>query len=166
MIPLLAETPEEVATSYFEKIKSGGLNTVAELMHPDELRKFLDMMTPIVQEGLASEREKRTFRTFEDPKNGGKMRNLDDSQFMNVSMEWLESLQPGLTAMLKNATVEALGHVRENDINHVVLRMKMKNEGVEAEKLSVVSVKDYRGVPKMILTGEMKGIAESLRRKR
>jgi hypothetical protein len=46
------------------------------------------------------------------------------------------------------------------------VRIKTKTEEVEIEKMSVVSVKDFQGVPKMILTGEMKGIAEALRRTR
>src|SRR5882724_6336400 len=51
--PLSAQTPEQVVTSYFEKMKTGGINTVATLMHPDELRKFREMLTPVIEGALA-----------------------------------------------------------------------------------------------------------------
>lgn len=165
-VSLPAQTPEQIVTSYFEKLKTGGINTVAELMHPNELRKFRDMLTPIVEGGLASEEQETLFQKFADPKNPTKMRPLDDSQFMNAFMEWMVSLQPGVTAALKDATVEALGHVREDDIQHVVVRMKMKTRGIEIEKMTVLSVSEYQGVPKLMLTGEIKGMAEALKRNR
>jgi hypothetical protein len=164
--PLCAQTPEQVVTSYFEKMKTGGINTVAGLMHPDELRKFREMLTPVIEGGLNSEGQKALFQKFADPKDATKMRVLDDGQFMNLFMEWVESVQPGVTAALKGATVEALGHVSENDVKHVVVRMKVKSGEIEIEKMSVLSVKDDQGVPKLILTGEMKGMAEALKRKR
>src|SRR4030095_1596037 len=126
-VSLFAQTPEQVATTYFEKLQTGGINTIATLMHPDELRKFREMLTPIVEGGLASKQDRRTFQKFADPNDPGKMRKVDDSQFMNVFMEWVESVQPGLTELLKGATVDALGHVRENDVRHVVVRMKVKS---------------------------------------
>ncbi len=161
-----AETPEEVAANYFAQLKLGGANKVAALMHPDELRKFREMLTPIVESGLASEKERTLFRKFSDPKDASKMKPLNDSEFMNTFMEWVEVVQPGFTATLKSATIETLGHVREKDISHVVVRMKIHADGVDVEKMGVVSVKDYQGKPKMILTGEMKGMAEALKRRR
>jgi hypothetical protein len=67
--PLFAQTPEQVAITYFEKLKTGGINTIAALMHPDELRKFREMLTPVVEGGLASVRDRETFQPFADPKN-------------------------------------------------------------------------------------------------
>jgi hypothetical protein len=165
-LPLLVETPEQVVTAYFEKMKSGGLNTVAVLMHPDELQKFRLMLTPIIEGGLASPQGKQAFQKFADANDPSKLRPLNDSEFMNLFMEWVQNINPGMTAALKDATVEALGHVREKDMKHVVVRMKLKSEGIEIEKMSVISVKDHQGVPKMLLTGEMKGIAEALKRRR
>ena len=162
---MYAETPEEVVSSYFEKLKTGGINTVAALMHPDELRKFREMLTPVIGDGLTSDPAK-TFQKFADPTDPTKIRKLTDAEFMNLFMEWVEAVQPGVTAILKGATVEAIGHIREGEVKHVVVRMKMKSEGIEIEKMSVVSVKDFQGVPKMILTGEMKGMAEALKRRR
>src|SRR5688572_19068878 len=91
---LWAQTPEQVVTSYFEKLKTGGINTVASLMHPDELRKFREMLTPVVEGGLASNQAKR-FQIFADPQEQSKMRRLTDAEFMNVFMEWVETVQPG-----------------------------------------------------------------------
>ena len=165
-VALVAQTPEQVVTAYFDKMKSGGLNTVASLMHPDELRKFRQMLMPVVESSLAADSKDRIFAIFGDPNSPGKMRALDELQFMNVFMELVLKLNPGMDAMLKDAVIQTLGHVRENDIKHVVVRTKMKGEGLEIEQMSVVSVKDYEGVPKLTLTGEMKGLAEALKRRR
>src|SRR5688572_29968085 len=48
-VTVSSQTPEQVVTAYFEKLKSGGINTVAGLMHPEELRKFREMLTPVVE---------------------------------------------------------------------------------------------------------------------
>ena len=40
--------------------------------------------------------------------------------------------------------------------------MSMNMEGIEVEKMSVLRVKDFNGQPKMLLTGEMRGMAEAL----
>ncbi|MEW6304069.1 MAG: hypothetical protein AB1705_11390 [Verrucomicrobiota bacterium] len=160
-----AQTPEEVVAGYFEKIKAGGGNTVAALMHPDELKKFHAMMTPVVEGALASPQAK-AFQKFADPSDPAKKRTMTDAEFMNLFMEWVELVQPGAMAALKGATIEALGHVSEGEVKHVVVRVKVKSEGLEVEKMSVLSVKNFQGVPKLTLTGEMKGIAEALRRRK
>lgn len=162
---LPGETPEDVVTRYFAKLKDGGLNTVASLMHPEELQKFQEMLTPIIESALASN-ESKIFQMFADSKEPSRIRKLSGAEFMNLFMEWIESVKPGVNTIMKDAKVEALGHVREGDIRHVVVKMRMKSEGIEIEKISVVSVKDFHGVPKMILTGEMKGMAEALKRRR
>lgn len=161
-----AETPEQAASSYFEKMKTGGLGSVAGLMHPDELAKFRSMLTPVVEGALASERDRKTFEKFADPKEPGKMRAFDDLQFMTAFMEWVSALQPGLADVMKGATIDTLGHVKEKDLSHVVVRMRMKKDIIEIEKLSVLSFKDYKGTPMMMLTGEMTGMAEALKRQR
>jgi hypothetical protein len=163
---LPAQTPEQVATNYFEKMKAGEMNTVSSLMHPDELRKFHQMLTPVIERGLASDRDNRLFQPFADPQDPTKMRAVDDSQFMSLFMEAVESVQPGINAILKSARVEALGHIRENDVIHVVVRMKLQSQGIEIERMSVLSLKDHQGVPKVMLSGEMKGVAEALKRRR
>jgi hypothetical protein len=163
---LSAETPEQVVSSYFGKLQNGASNTIAPLMHPDELRKFRETMVPIVETGLKSP-QASLFQKFANPEAPSSMRLLTDAEFINIFMEWLEMIQPAMATIIKSATIEPVGHVVEGDLRHVVIRMKVKNtEGVEIEKLNVVTLKDYQGTPKMMMTSEMKGVAESMKRKK
>jgi len=156
------DTPEEVVSRYFEQLASEGIGQVGSLMHPDELRKFRDMMVPIVDQALKTPDQAALFAAFADSSNGQEVRRFTDEGFMNTFMEWVAMMQPGFTDILKNATIETLGHVEEGDVQHVVVRMTMNVEGLEIEKMSVLSVKDFNGQPRMLLTGEMKGIADAL----
>ena len=162
-----AATPEDVIQSYFEKVGREGFGTIAELMHPDELKKFHDMLGPIVSEALGEAGDDaEMFKSFADPTDSKKVATLSDAQFMNTFMAWIEALRPDLRSMIKGAKIETLGHVTEGELSHVVVRMTMSTQGMSVEQLSVMSIRDFQGTPMMILSGEMKGVAESLKRQR
>ena len=156
-------SPEEVIASYFQKVKAEGFGSIADLMHPDELRKFHEMLLPIVTESLAAE-EAPTFKFFAaeaDPKMPAKM---TDAEFMNRFMTWVSESNPALRQIISDASIETLGHVVEGDFKHVVVRMKVSANGIDIDQLSVMTVKDFKGKLLMTLSGEMKGVAESLKR--
>lgn len=164
--PCIAQdTPEAVVDTYFERVASGGINQIGSLMHPDELSKFRSMMAPIVSQALSSPGEAEAFAIFADSSNAQQMKSFSSVAFMNTFMEWIVRMQPGFTEVFKNATVETLGHVIEGEKKHVVVRMTMSVEGIEIEKMTVLSIKDFNGQPRMMLTGEMKGVAEALQQR-
>jgi hypothetical protein len=159
-----AVTPEEVVTKYFERVRADGLGSVADMMHPDELNKLRQMMEPVVAASLAEKDD--TFELFADAADPLKVSAMDDVKFMNTFMTWTTFKVPGVSAALRNASMEALGHVVEGEVKHVVVRSKTKLENVEIEKMSVWSVKDYEGRPMLMMMGDFKGTAEQLRRRR
>lgn len=162
--PAAPKTPEEVVTRYFERIKADGIDTVANMMHPDELKKFKEMLAPVIQDSF--EAGDHTFDLFADAHDASKMGALDDVAFMDTFMTWVTRAVPNLTAAMKGASMQAIGHVVEGDVKHIVVRSKMKVEDMEVEKMSVISVKDHEGTPMMLLTGEIKGVAQQLKRRR
>jgi hypothetical protein len=158
----IGSSPEEVITAYFQKVKAEGFVSIAELMHPHELRKFQDMLLPIVTQSLATE-EVPTFKLFAsgtDPKKPAKM---TDAEFMNRFMTWVSESNPALRQIISGASIETLGHVVEGDFKHVVVRMKMSANGIDIDKLSVMTVKDFEGKTLMTLSGEMRGVADSFK---
>ena len=69
-----AATPEDVVMTYFEKVSSEGLGSIGALMHPEELKKMHDMMTPALEQML-SDGETEAVKEFvdqKDPKKHGK----------------------------------------------------------------------------------------------
>lgn len=166
-LSLGAQTPEEAVSQGFDIIKKEGFAKIAVLMHPDELAKFRAMLGPVVEASLAAEGSKNAavFKVFADPADAKRMAEFTDVAFMETFLDWVQTLQPGMKELMQGATVVTLGHVPEGDTKHVVVRMTMKSMGMEVEKLSVMSVRDYKGKPMLTLMGEMKGIAEAMKQK-
>lgn len=158
-----AETPEDVIRSYVDKIKSDGLGGVAGLMHPDELTKFQNMMSPVIEEALNDSEGRMMFGRFTRSFDEGTLGQLTAEEFMATFLQSLEAIQPQLSEILKSASVEVIGHVNEGDVSHVVARFRTQMGGMEIEKMTVMSTKDYQGSAKMMLSGEIKQMAEVLR---
>jgi hypothetical protein len=159
-------TPEETVRIYFDKIKAEGMGSVAKLTHPDELVKFQQMMAPVVELALQEAEGRRMFGQFSDPADETKPRKLTPEEFMSVFLQWVESVQPQISQALKGSSIDIIGHVKEGEVSHVVTRFRTKMQGLEIEKMSVISTKDHNGVALMTLSGEIKQMAEVLRARR
>lgn len=160
---LRAQTPEDTIRSYIEQVKTGGLGSVAPHMHPDELVKFREMMAPVIDLALEEKEGRAVFGRFSEPSDETKQKKLSPQEFMATFMQCLDAIMPLIAEALKNASADILGHVKEGDVSHVVLRFKSKLNGIEVEKMTVMSTKDYKGAAKMMLSGEIKQMAEAIR---
>src|SRR5262245_50174584 len=116
------DSPEQAVARYYERVKAEGLEHVADLMHPDELKKFREMLEPVIQASL--EKPEQTFAIYADPADAKRVRPLDDTQFMNTFMQWTVKNVPALADGMKGMTFEPLGHVLEGEAKHVVVRVK------------------------------------------
>lgn len=163
---LRAQSPEDAVRLYVDTVKAQGMGSVAALMHPDELAKFQGMMAPVIEMALGEQQGRAVFGRFSDPADETKLRPLNPPEFLSAFLQCIEALQPQLTQIMKVSTVDILGHVKEGDVCHVVTRFRTKYQGMEIEKLSVMSTKDHQGTAKMILSGEIKQMAEVLRARR
>jgi hypothetical protein len=161
-----AETPEEVIRSYMARVKAEGLGGVAGLMHPEDLAKFQTMMRPVIDEALQEKQGRSVFGRFAEKTDETKQRELTREEFMSVFLQCIEGIQPQISEALKASSVEVLGHVKEADVSHVVTRFRTKLQGLEMEKMTVMSTRDYQGTAKMMLSGEVKQMAELLRARR
>lgn len=161
-----AKSPEEVIRSYVERVKADGLGSVASLMHPDELAKFHGMMHPVIDEALADKEGRAVFGRFAENSDDAKQKQLGYEEFMSLFLQCIEAIQPQLSEVLKASSVEVLGHVKEAEVSHVVTRFRTKIRGMEIEKMAVMSTKEYQGTAKMMLSGEIKQMAEVLRARR
>ena len=163
---LHAKTPEEAVRAYTEEVRVGGLSSIAGLMHPDELAKFRAMMSPVIDEALKDKEGRAVFGRFADAPDGTMQKQLNPEQFMATFLKCIEAMQPQLSQILKTSSVDVLGHVKEGDVSHVVTRFRTKVQGMQIEKMSVMSTKDYQGTAKLMLSGEVQQMAEVLRARR
>lgn len=136
---ILRRPPEETIRSYMEKVRADGLGGVAVLMHPEELDTFQKMMTPFIEEALKGRRGADDLRQVcrqrhRAPPQAARSPGVHDD-FLPVH----RGHSAAALAVLKTSTIEVPGHVKEGDTSHVVTRMRAKVEGMEIEKLSVMS---------------------------
>lgn len=162
---IVAQTPEDVVQEYLESVKKDGFSGTVGLMHPEELQKFRQAMGPIVEGGLASRSEAKLFAEFSDPVDPKRMRPLSDFEFMTAYMRWIEAVRPNIAKGMATK-VKTLGHVSEGDVKHVVVRVGLRAGDADIEKVTVFSVKEWKGKYRMLLSAEMKGMAEPPRKNR
>ena len=139
------------------------MGSIGDSMHPDELKKFQKMVSPLVKKALAEGDGAEIFADLADRDDPKRMADWNGKEFMNRFFRGVTRVQPGIEKVLKSAKIDVIGHVNEGEVSHVVVRMTMSTQGIEVEKLSVLSVKKYEGIPMLMLTGEMKGMAQALK---
>lgn len=161
-----AATPEDVTREYFALIKTQGMASIARLTHPDELVKFQNMLQPFIDEALTDLEGQAVFKNFAEPSDPGKPKTMSPRLFMEEFLGWAESTIPHLKQALNSSSMTVIGHVMESDVAHVVTRTKVEVNGLVVEQMGVVSTKDHNGIPMMMLSGEIRNLAQVLRASR
>ncbi len=159
----LATTPEEAVRAYVAQVKAGGLGSAAGHFHPEELAQFRTMMVPVIDEVLKEPDGPSVFGRFAEESDTSKQRELGPEAFMAAFLQSIEALQPAISQALKTFDVEIIGHVKEGEVSHVVGRFKAKIQGVDFEEMTVMSTRDYQGTAKMVLSGDIRRMAEVFR---
>jgi len=162
-LPRLSATPEAAVRAYVAAVKTGGLGSVARLMHPEELAKFQEMMKPVIELALTESEGREVFGRFSDSADETKLRALNSEAFMTTFLESIEALQPEISELLKSAEIEVLGHVKEGVVSHVVTRLRVRARGATLEQMTVMSTRDHEGTERLMLSGEIRQLAEALR---
>jgi aminopeptidase C len=139
------------------------MSGVVPFLHPAEMEKFQAKFTPIVEGALASP-ERADFGYFASDEDPSKLRSMTPQEFMKAFFIWLEKKMPVFNSVAANSKVEALGHVTENDLKHVVVRSTMVMGQLQNEKLTVLTIKDYEGKPMVMLPGELMALEILLKR--
>lgn len=138
--------------------------SIAKMMHPEELRRFQEMMGPLVDVAFTDAEGRELFALFADSADPSKTRQLGAQEFMATFFTWFEKIQPLVVEALANSSFEPIGHVKEGEVAHVVTRSRMKIQEIEIEEMTVISTKDYQGEAMLMLSGEIKQMAEALKR--
>jgi hypothetical protein len=157
-------SPEQLVSLYYEKIGKGDMAALADYMHGEELKKFRDMILPILEEGIKSGEDSEVLKGFTRGDPLEKVQQYSPKEFFRRFLAWITEINPGMTDILKNSTFIPIGHVADGDLIHVVFRMNTKIEGVTITKVSVMSLKKDGAEWKLLLTGEIEGMTKALQR--
>lgn len=159
-----ANSPEAATIAYMDAMTAGELDRMSGLMHPEALASFRGMLQPVVElADSGAEGTNEMLQMFEGVTSLAQLRKLSDAKFFSSFFAGITALQPDLLEVLKDAETEVLGHVEEgDDLAHVVYRMVL-NIGTTMHKTEVVSLRRTKGGWGVLLSGEIEGMAESIR---
>jgi len=139
---IIAKTPAEYLTEYFESLKSKGSAESIDMFHPDEYARF----ATIIRGGLADDLKKNgtasRLNVFADPKDANKLAQMTDKEITKKFFKYLEDRNSGIREMNLNQKVKIIGSVgeKESGIEFVVVRIVIEAPP-RAENVEVFSMR-------------------------
>jgi hypothetical protein len=156
-----AGSPEAFAERYVKALREERWGDAAAMMHPEALAELRAMFAPIVTHPEGGQVGREVFG-LSDP---AAFASTSDTALFAGLLRTVTGESPEFVAVMKNARATWVGHVDEGaDVTHVVYRLHMAYEGIAITKLDVMSLKRSRGEWRAVLKGDVRGIAEALRR--
>jgi len=161
-------SPEELVSLYYLKLGEADMTALADYMHGAELAKFREMMLPVFEAGFAAGGDPGPLRAFTRGDTLQQVQAYSPKEFFSRFLRWVMVMKPGMDQVLKQSSIKPIGHVAEQspdgEVIHVVFRMTSRVEGVTVSKLSVMSLQKDGEAWKLLLTGEIEGVAQALQR--
>ena len=154
-----ASTPEELILSMGEATRAGDWDGMAGLMHPSALAEVRELFMPLLASPATAEMLPMLFgmETAEE------VANLTDAQLFAALMQRVLAGEEVTAELLKSATVEIVGTVREGaDTVHVLSRIRMTYGKGSFAGLEVGSALRDGAVWRGLLSGEIAGLAAML----
>jgi len=167
---LLAEsTPEQMVTLYFDSFKKGDFETIAINIHDEELEKFKESVFPAIERSLEQDpvgasRDAAALRYFMGKDSIEVVREEPPREFFIRFMKWIAQLNPVMMTGMSGATIQTLGFIPEKDMAHTVFRVDVDMMGAQFSQMKVMSVKKQGEEWKLMLTGEIHGMAKMFER--
>jgi len=157
-----SQTPEEFAVAYMDATRAADWPRVAGLMHPDALQQFKDMFAPIAEVDTTGEVLSNLFGVSSA---AAYATTPPDSIYMGF-MAAMMNLSPDLAGALSGSTIQPIGHIEEKatELTFIVFRMTMQAESMSISEVNVIPLKKHGGSWKAMLTGEVQGMAEALKK--
>ena len=154
-----SQKPEEVARDYFLALKARGVSEVATYMHPAELSRFKEMLLPVYQAESEAGKSELRDATFGNGSSLADVQQADPKLFMSNFMKAIGAragVQPTFDS------IDVLGVIPEDQLMHVVTRVKVGSPPVSVTKMEVVTLKVHDGKWMLMLSGQFEGIAQAL----
>jgi hypothetical protein len=160
--PPAAPSAESVVQIYLEALKAGDFQKSAELMHPEALEKFRSLLIPLAEASAGEEGEDNLLSLFKGVSDVAALKKLSPAAFFTAFFNGLTEMSPGLKDALASGNMTVIGSVPEGDTLHVVCRTSVKVEELSIAKMEVMSLKRHEGNWRVLLSGEMEGLAQAL----
>lgn len=151
------ERAREAARLYFEDLRNNDMQSLSKRIHAEELEKFKSMFLPLLGKGDQVDKNSEFYKAMVKDGEWETLSTLSAEEFFVRFMSFLYS-RPVIGETFKNSEITILGEAAEDDIIHVVYRMRTKMKGVMVKKIAVISIGKDRGAWKVMLTGELENL--------
>lgn len=151
--------PEDAAREYFELLRDSGGEVVVDIIHPEALAKFKEILWPLFAQEAKSGKRLLLTAFFGDNSSLKEVEGMSDMEFARIFIKKAMALRGPLPSFDE---FDVIGSVREGDLVHVVARMGTGVGAVKVKKLTVVSFKLDGSEWKPLLSGEIEGMAKAL----
>ena len=156
---LAEETPEQAAVTYFNTLKSDGFEAAPRFIHPKELERFKSMLLPLFTVKGSDENLSTLF--FGEEMTSSEISAMEPQDFMAGFLSVVGAQMKSSKINLGETNV--IGTVREGETVHVLTRNSAGNEDFKLTKVEVISMIPDGDTWKLLLSGEMEGMAQALK---
>jgi hypothetical protein len=156
--PAAAQSPEAaVKASHAAMQTMEGIRGMSQFFHPDELARFKEMLLPVFRKDAAGKGE--GIRTLFGPEATlASIEAMTPSKFMDAFVSRIaEHLRPKVSG-----EIEVVGSVAENDLLHLVTRIRVPAGAAQVNRMKVITVKRHENGWKLMLSGELEGMLPAI----
>jgi hypothetical protein len=154
-----AASPESIARDMFAITQRGDFGAYAKLMHPEALAEFQRMFREIVAADKAGEFRSLLFGVS----TVAEFDAMTPAIAFERMMTNLTATEPVVAELMRSYSGEVIGSVAEGgDLVHVVYRFSMGAKSLTHSKVSALTLRKYEGEWRLLLSGNIDGIAEAL----
>jgi hypothetical protein len=154
-----AAEAEELAARSLDYIRACDWGSFAATMHPEALSSFHNIFITLAEKDTTG----AVNQIFFGGRKLSEIHALTPAETFVSILDGMMMLMPPMKEAFRSADMTILGTVTENDLFHVVYRMKMKVLEVKASKVAVLSMKPYEGELRNLLTADMEEMVQKIR---
>jgi hypothetical protein len=160
---VFAKSASETATDYFSVLRQKDYDRAAAFFDPNALGAFRQMMSFMSE--IPKEAQEEVYTTFFGAgANKESIAKMSNARFFASFLRFIMA-SADEAGGLKFGKVDILGEVMEGkDVAHVVTRSNVSVGDIEVEAMEVVSFKKHGKEWKTLLSGNIKGLANQLKK--
>lgn len=161
----VANTPEEVVSSYLDALNSSEFSRATSLFATADCDEFKGMMEPLFSLEAASDQSELAELLFERPVSSEELQAIPPCEFVATTIAAVMRLTASMGSPVTDQASQILGSVRETEsLIHYLVRGTAKFGDDAVSSLEVVSVRRDGDVWRIQMSEKMKGMSSIIQR--
>ncbi len=156
----VADTPEAATERFLQLMKEQRWDAVAEMFHPDEMKRFHGMFVEILETLESTDDEDiEQFAAIFGVESSADLKAKTPNEFFAGLFGTLIGMAGGISF----DKLDVLGHVVEGDKVHVVTRVTMSTMGFSMTQMEVVTMTRHEDKWAVMMTGKIEGMVQAMK---